>query len=337
MWRLSGRLFVAVSVGFLINFAVFSIVARLLGTGLVGALGYGVFFTVCLVLVEWLVGHSLVSSSLEPRWIERGDDPVLWSMVQEEAARTGVKVRKIGVVDSRAPNALTYSSLTGRPHIVFTNGLLVGMSYSEVRAVTSYLIGCAKSGGLPALTTLSGLLTIPHRIAGGYVLARLEGRRPSYGNFLSAAAGYILFVLIYPLSVFVSGPMSVLGDEFSILTTEDPSSFISALIKVSAGSTLRPGDPLRTRWTPLKCLMFQDPTLAIRDAARMREAADRWGIDLDRLVGLRSAGLPDEDRLGLHLFERFWAQPGLVQRLGHAIEYGKKVQAPIKVGLSWIE
>jgi len=337
MWRLSARLTLALSVEFVVHLVFFAIVFRLLGAGPMGMLAYGVFFTVIFLFAEWIIGPFVISSLFKPKWIERSDDPVLWSMVQEEAAQAGVKVRKIGVISSEAPNAFAYAFLTGRPHLIFTKRLLVDMTYPEVRAVACYLLGNAKSGALPLMTTLSGLLAIPYKIGGGYVRARLEGRRLGYGRIVAAGVGYLLHVLTYPQSVMVSRVMSIFSDESSILQTKAPAKWISALIKASVGCALRPMDPIRTECTPLKCLMFQDPTSALRDAATMRETTGRWRIDLDRLVDLRGVHLPDEDELGLHAFERFWPHPDLADRLDHAIEFGKRVQTPIKVGLSWIE
>ena len=341
MWRLSVRLIMAMFVEFVLDLIFFTFVFWVFG-GFFGLeplwmLAYGVFFTVILIFVEWLLGPSLVSSLFQATWIERSDDPVLWSMVQEEAKRARVKVRKIGIVDNEAPNALAYAFLTGRPHLVFTRGLLINMTYPEVRTIACYLIGSAKSGGLTVMTTLSGLLTVPYQMVGGYVKARLEGRRPGYGNYVVAGLGYFLFALIYPQSVMVSRIMSIFGDEFSIEQTENPSKFISALMKASAGCASRPMNTFRTKGTPLKCLMFQDPTLALRDAGAMRDATVKWGIDLDRLVNLKGLSLPDEDELSLHAFEKFWPHPGIVDRLEHAVEFGKKVQTPIKIGLNWIE
>lgn len=337
MWGLSVRLILAIFVEFVINLIFFSFISWVFGAEPLWMLAYGVFSTVILLFIEWLLGPSLVSSLFEARWMDRSDDPVLWSMVHEEAAKARVKVRKIGIVDNEAPNALAFAFLTGRPQLVFTKGLLVNMTYPEVRAVACYLIGSAKSGGLTVMTTLTGLLTIPIKIGGGYVRARLEGRRLGYGNIVAAGIGYFFFALTYPQSVMVSKIMSVFCDEFSIEQTEDPSSFISALMKVSSGCATRPMDPIRTRGTPLKGLMFQDPTLALRDAMAMREAAVKWGIDLDRLVDMKGIRFPNEDELVFHAFERFWSHPDLVDRLEHAVEFGKRVQAPIKLGLSWIE
>jgi len=341
MWRLSARVVTAFSVEFVIHLAFFTFVSWLLGSylelGPWGMLANGAFFAAIFIIVEWLIGPSLASSLFRPRWIERADDPVLWSMVHEEAARAGVKVRRIGVVGSEAPNALAYASITGRRYLVFTRGLLLEMTFPEVRAVACYLLGCAKSGGLPTLTTLSGLLTIPHGIAGGYIGARLGGRRPGYGSAVAAGIGYVLHALTYPQTVMVARVMSLLGDEFSIQHTGDPSSFVSALMKSVVGCALRPLDPMRARCAPLKGLMFQDPTTALREAAAMRESAERRGIALSRLVDMEGVSLPEEDRLALHAFEKFWPQAGPVGRLEHAIELGKSVRSPIKVGLSWIE
>lgn len=341
MWRLSVRIIVAMLVEFVIDLIFFTFLFWVFG-GFFGLnplmmLAYGVFFTVILIFIEWLLGPSIVSSTFNTRWIERSDDPVLWSMVHEDASRVGVKVRKIGIVDSEAPNALAYAFLTGRPHLVFTKGLLISMTYPEVRAVACYLIGSAKSGALTIMTTLTGLLTIPYHFVGGFVTARLEGRRPSYGDYVVAGLAYILFALIYPHTVMVSRIMSIFGDEFSVEQTENPSKFMSALMKTSAGCAAEPLDLIRTRGTPLKGLMFQDPTLAIRDAAAMKEATVKWGIDLDGLIGLGGVRLPDEDEMNLHLFEKFWSHQDLVDRLEHVVEFGKKVQAPIKLGLDWIE
>lgn len=337
MWRLSARMFLAIFVEFLINLIFFTLVSRLLVADLLWMLAYGVFFTVILMFLEWLLAPSTISSRFKPTWIERNDDPILWSMVHEEAAKAGVKVRKIGIIDQETPNALVYAFLTGRPHLILTKGLLVSLTYPEVRAVVCYLLGLAKSGGLWVTTTLSALLTIPYGIAGGYAEARLERRRLGYGDIIAAGVGYLFFVLTYPQTVMVSKIMSIFGDEFSILQTKDPSRFISALIKVSAGIALEPTNPMRTENTPLKCLMFQDPTLALRDAEAMREATGRWGIDLNRLLEMKGVRFPEEYELGLHAFERFWSHHDLVGRLEHAIEFGKNVQAPIKIGLSWIE
>lgn len=341
MWRLSVRVIVAMFVEFLVTLAFFTLLFWVLGRffdlKLLGMLAYGVFFTVILIFIEWLLGPSMVSSTFNARWIERSDDPVLWSMVHEEAKRAGVKVRKIGILDNEVPNALAYSFITGRPHLVFSKELMMSMTYPEMRAVACYLIGSAKSGGLNLMTMLSGLLTVPYQMVGGFVGARLEGRRPGPGSYVAAGLSYLLFIVTYPQSVMISRIMTIYSDEFSIEQTGDPSRFLSALMKVSAGCASRPVNLFRAKGTPLKCLMFQDPTTAIRDAPAMKESATKWGINLERVVDLKGLKLPEVGEVSLHAFEKFWSHQDLVDRIEHAVEFGKKVQSPIKIGLNWIE
>lgn len=337
MWRLSVRLFIAIAIEFVIDLFFFVFISWLLGASPLWILAYSVFMTVILLFLSWLIAPSMVLSCISPRWIERSDDPVLWSMVNEEATKAGVKVRRIGIVDYEVANALTYAFLTGRPHLIFSKGLLVKMTFPEVRAVTNYLLGSVKSGGLSLLTTFSGIMTLPYKMSRSYIDARLEKRRLGYSSLLSAGLGYILFALTYPQSIMVSKIMSIFSDEFCMLKTNDPSKLLSALIKVSVDSALIPTNQFRTECTPLKCLMFQDPSLAIRDARIMQEVVGERGIDLERLIDLEKVSFPDEDEIGLHAFERFWSHPNLVNRFDHAVDFGKKIQTPIKIGLSWIE
>jgi Zn-dependent protease with chaperone function len=338
MSELSARVSMAIFVEFLIHFIFFTLVVWLMWPSpILWTLSYGALLAIIALFLEWFLGPFLVSSLFEPRWIERSDDPVLWSMVHEEAAKSGVRVRKIGILESDAPNALAYAFLTGKPHIIFTKGMLIEMTYPEVRAVTCYLLGCARSGGLSLTTMLSGLMTIHHGIADGYITSRLKGGRPGYGNIAVAGFGYLLFALTYPQAVMVSKAMSIFGDEFSITRSEDPSKFLSALIKSTIGCAGWPKDQIRARLSSLKGLMFQDPSLSIRDAQAVKDTATGLGIELNRLLDKRLVRLPDAEQATLHAFERFQAHVDPVGRLDQAIYFGKQVQAPIKMGLNWIE
>jgi hypothetical protein len=74
--------------------------------------------------------------------------------------------------------------------------------------------------------------------------------------------------------------------------------------------------------------MFQDPTIALRDASEMKAAAKIYGIDLSRLLGYSLPEFPDEDELKLHVFERFWSQLGPVDRMKQVVELGRGRQLP---------
>lgn len=307
------------------------------GLDLSSILAVGVASALVAILFEWVIGPSLVSSLLKPRWVERGDDVVLWSLVQGVADGAGVKVGRVGVLDVDAPDALVYASLTGRPIVLLTKGLLAGLTYPETRVVVAYLLGCAKSGVLGVVTALSGLLSLSNRVAAGYIKSRLEEKPAGLIEIVLAGWGYLIFALNYYQAVEVGRAMSAYADEFSIQQTEDPSSYFNALIKVAAGLAQRPLDPMRAHCISLKGLMFQDPTSALRESITVKEIAGKYEIDLDRLLGYRLSEFAGEDDLRLHAFERFWVQKALAQRLEDGIEIGREIESPLLIGLGLVE
>lgn len=294
---------------------------------------WGFILSAFVLFVELLIGPGLVSSVLRPRWIERGSDIVLWSLVEGEAMKAGVRRWRVGVLDYDAPNALAVSSFTGRPTIILTRGLLINLTYRQVRAVVAHLIGCSKSGFLGFSTALSGLLALSNRAAKGYIKSYLEGRSPGLVNIIFAGWSYLYFALTYTQVSLASRGMSVYGDDFCILQTKDPESLFYAILKVVAFVSSEPLDPLRKDHIPFKGLMFQDPASALRDSSAIKEAAAMYGIDLTRLLGGTSEH-KEMHEPRLHIFERFWVQPSLVHRLEHVLDFGDKAGSLIRVGLN---
>lgn len=293
---------------------------------------WGLASSACFLLAEFLIGISVVSSMLRPRWIERGKDVVLWSLVEGEAEKAGLSSWRVGILNHNAPNAIAISSFTGRPAIVLTRGLLVGLTYQQVRAVVAHLMGCSRSGFLFFLTALSGLVALSNRVAKGYIKKRLEGRPPGLVDIILAGWSYLYFALTYTQASMAGRAKSVYGDEFSILQTGDPTSLFCAILKVADSISNEPLDPMRKDYMPLKGLMFQDPASALRDASDVKEAADTYGIDLARLFG-RYSEHEERDEPRLHIFERFWVQPGLADRLEHVVEFGGRAGSPLRLGL----
>jgi Zn-dependent protease with chaperone function len=299
------------------------VVSGLLGLGLVWVLACGLTSALAAVFFEWLLGPSFVSSLLRPRWVEREEDVVLWSLVEAVAEKAGVKVGKVGVLDAEAPNALVVSSATGRPTVVLTKGLLVNLTYAETRAVMAYLLGCSKSGVLWFVTTLSGLLTLSNRIASGYIESSLEENPVGLARIILAGWGYLIFTLTSPTTTIAGRGMSAYGDEFSIRQV-GKLFFVTALLKIAAGLSEKPSDPIRMSCASLKGLMFQDPSSSLRSTPAIKDAAERYGIDLARLLGYDIAESKKGGEPRLHLFEKFWVQPSLTERLETAMELGKE-------------
>ena len=297
-------------------------------------LGYGASATFIIILAEWLLGPSLISSMADPRWIARGEDPIIWALVEGEARRLDMRVPRVGVIDNMAPNALVYSSLTGRPVLLFTRGLLIELTHGEVRCVAVHLM-CRSRGWVPSvLTSVSGFLTVFNLMSRGYLQRRANGQSPSLLNVMLAGWGHLFMNMAYPFIAPLSRMLTVQGDEAALAQTGDPSSYLRALMKVSAGLASHELDLVQVF---LGGHSFLDPTVANIDTSAVRNVAGMYGINLDILLGYKlPSDLGDKSSLPV-LFRRLSLQPELSERFRDVVETGKRVRTPIKVGLAWIE
>lgn len=331
------RLLPALGIHLAIHIALFEIVSWVVlsplpGFGLLHVVAAGLATALLTVLVERLLAPWLVLSLLTPRWIGREDDIVLWSLVNAEAGKAGFKAWRLGEVDLDAPDAFVVSSMTGRPVILLTRGLVADLTFREVGAVVAYLMGCSRSGLLGVATAQAGLLSLSSRIAGGYIRSRLEGRPTSIIDILLAGWGYLLFALTHTQHTTACKQMSQYADEFSLAQMGAHSSVMTALIKVSAGLGSNPRDRIRVIGASLKGLAFQDPVSAVRDFYSLKAVAGKYGFDMERLLGYE---LPaPQDVSVFHVFERFWIHPHVGERLEHAAEFGKDVMSAMILGTS---
>ena len=233
-----------------------------------------------------------------------------------------------------APNALVYSSPTGRPVLLFTRGLLVELTHGEVRCVAVHLI-CRSRGWAPVvLTTVSGFLAVFNLMSWRYFRRRAMGQRPGLLNVILAGWGHLFMNLVYPVIAPLSRLLTVQGDEAALSETGDPSGYLRALMKVSAGLASRDLDLVQVF---MVAHSFQDAAAAIADTSAVRNVAGTHGVNLDVLLGY---SFPASGGVGSQvpgLFERLSLQPRLSERFSSVIEVGKTVQAPIKLGLAWIE
>ena len=328
---------IVLGVHFVIHLVPLTFVVWVFGSQSLGTLhilGYGALVSAAALLLEWLLGPSVISMVADPRWVTEGDDPVISTLMEGEARRLGVRVPRVGVMDSMAPNAFVYSSPTGRPVLLFTRGLLVELTHGEVRCVAVHLI-CRSRGWAPmVLTAVSGFLMVFNAMSRGYLQRRAMGQRPGLLNVILAGWGHLFMNLVYPVLAPLSRLLTVQGDEAALPQTGDPSGYLRALMKVSAGLASQELDLVQVF---LGAHSFLDVAVANADTAAVRNVAGTHGVNLDVLLGYSFPG----DRVIWSqvpgLFKRLSLQPRLSERFSSVIDVGRAVQAPIKLGLAWIE
>jgi len=296
----------------------------------------GFLASVLTIILEWLAAPSLVTSILKPRWIRDEDEPVLYELLQGEARRANVKVDRFGVIEADTPNAFVLGTPRGPLILLLTKGIIYSLTIPEIKAVAAWAMGTSKSGLLGAATLFSGLLSLSYRLSGGYMEGRVKGGTENIVDKALAALGYIPFALNVTQFVKTTRPMSILGDENAATRIGDPASFLTSMLKVARGSTMHLKGENRTVFTPVKGLMFMDPTQVTRESSSLETAAQSMGIDTTKLLGHRTAE-PNAEVGEYHVFEWYMSQPGPVERFRRGVTLGKSVKTPIKIGLAWIE
>lgn len=336
MWKLRVCEFLAPFTTFLVGFFLLTFLLWLILAEVYSSILFGIILLLCLSFVWWLISPMVIESCFEVRWVDKESDPLLWNLVEEESKKAEVRVRKVGIVDFESPNVLTYGHMAWLSKMVFSRGLILSLNASEMRTVIAHELGHIKHGDMTIITPLVALLTLYHKIAESYIRSRLERRRSPIHQLVLAAFAYIFFLLTYPQTGLLSRVREEYADEFSVRQTRDPSHLISSLIKVSRGCALRPMDKSRVEGSPLRCLMFIDPTTAISEVEEMEDLlSSRWGIDVERLTAF--LGFPrgrTSEEYGFHVFENFRSHPDLSHRLEHIIKVGKESKMPIVVGLT---
>jgi Zn-dependent protease with chaperone function len=217
--------------------------------------------------------------------------------------------------------------------------LIISLNASELRTIIAHELGHIKNGDMTIITPLVALLTLYDKIAQSYIRSRINNERSPIHQLLLAAFAYIFFRLTYPQTGLLSKIRENHADDFSIQHSKDPSNLINSLIKVSRGCALRPMDKLRVEGSPLRSLMFIDPTAAINEIGDLSDLIyKRWEIDINRLpVFLESQPSKNQEKTGFHAFENFQSHPNLKVRLERIADMGSRFKMPMTVGLTSIE
>jgi Zn-dependent protease with chaperone function len=341
MWKLKARLRPAIIIHFLIHFVFFFIVSWIIFSLLLGyepltVIAVGFLTTILSLIIEVIFAPNWILKQLDPRWLDQTNDPLLYTLIQSEADKIGIKYSKLGIIDVEPPNAIVIGSFTSGPIILITKGLSQKLSYREMRVVASYLFGVSKSGFLLATTMFAGVLTLSFRLAERYILNKISLTKERLVDKIFAFLGFIPFILTVPQYVRASNPASNWGDRYALHQSDDPSAFITALLKISHGIAVNYSNINRTKFIPIKGIMFMDPTIALRDHNNLLDASMSLGVkyETSTTVGSKEG---KSARLEYHMFEQFWCQSSSVERFRWAIGIGKKMDNPLKIGLSWIE
>jgi len=280
----------------------------------------GLLLTVLILLAEIFGGLTLVISLFNIRWISHENDPLVYTMVKGLANKNEINIAKIGIIELDEPNAFVVSSFRGSPILLFTRGLIYCLTFSELQA--------------PIVTMLSGLQSVGSRLSMEYIDSNVKKRNAGIFKTILVGWGYLLFSAFNTQTV-KSGKLMI--HEAEAKTNElidNPSAMITGLIKISFLLDTQQESYMRTGLISLKALMFQDPTIAVRDRIKLREILNHYNIKIEKLLNNTPIKAVKYTEIKLHIFEKYLIHEGIEKRVKKIIEASMKNDSTVIFGFN---
>ena len=293
----------------------------------------GLLLTASTILVEILWGSRLVTSLFNIKWISPENDLVMHSMVKGIADKHQVAINKIGIIDLNTPNAFVYSSFRGNPCLLFTRGLIYNLNFSELQAITRYMLGITQSELLPIVTMLSGLQSIGTRLSKEYIENSVKKRKTSLLKTIQAGWGYLLFQAFNTQTINSSNAMLEEAETGTNELLKNPAALISGLLKISYLLDVQQDSSMRTDLISLKALMFQDPTMAIQDNIKLREILNHYNIKIEKIL-VNPPRTNNTTERKLHIFEKYFIHTGIEERIKNIIDTSTEKDIKLFFGLN---
>ncbi|HYU35907.1 MAG TPA: M48 family metalloprotease [Thermoanaerobaculia bacterium] len=186
-------------------------------------------FPVVLVGLQYLIGPWLIEVLLSIRWDGQGAELPARNreFIERLCRERGLKVPRIGVIQSGTPNAFTFGHVPGNARVVVTTGLLEVLTPEETNSVLAHEIGHVEHWDFVVMTVAALAPLLLYQI---YIFTR--------SNNKTRAVAYSAY-LCYWVSRFVvltlNRTREYFADHYCAEVTGAPDVLASALVKVAYG------------------------------------------------------------------------------------------------------
>ena len=191
---------------------------------------YALLFALAVLGVQFLIGPFLIDYVFTIRWTNAGEiSQEFGQWFSNTCESMQVRTPRFGVIEDGNPNAFAYGRTRGDARIVVTSGLIELLSPEELRAVVAHEIGHVAHRDFIVMTVAQA---VPLAL---YILYVWTRRRSGNYGWLVALGAYMVYILSQYIVLVLSRVRESFADERSAVTTHDPNSLASALVKISYG------------------------------------------------------------------------------------------------------
>jgi len=259
---------------------------------------YAIIGTILFVLLEYLIGPSIVAVSSRLQYLKPGDNPWLETTVKELSEKSGIKMPRLAIAPDNSPNAFVFGRTASSATLTVHEGLLKSLSEDEVRGVIGHELGHIKHKDYIVMTLLSALPLLAYIIARGTWqiawFARGSSRDRDEGSMRAAlfavgAISYAAYIISLLFVMRLSRLREHYADAYSAYVTGSPRNLESALTKITYGLSLSSKPPSGAR-----ALYIADPAMAKQEIAEIVEKKDEYDLDHDGVLDERELELAME-------------------------------------------
>jgi len=250
---------------------------------------WAVVLTIIFILIQYLIGPSIVRATTRLRYLREGENPWLESTVKDLAQKSEIPPPRLAVVPNPTPNAFVFGRTTGDATLAVHEGLLTQLNQDEVRGVIGHELGHIRHRDFLVMTALSALPLLAYLIAritfeaawwSGRTSRKKEGAGLGAALFAVAVVSYIVYIVSLLGVMRLSRLREHYADSYAAYVTGSPRQLASALTKITYGLSLAP-HPEREG---ARTLYISDPALAKQECQGIVSRKQEYDLDRDGVL-----------------------------------------------------
>jgi heat shock protein HtpX len=193
-------------------------------------------FPIVMVGLQYLIGPHLIEWLMDICWYDQsaGLPAANQEFVERLCASRGLKVPRIGIIQSGTPNAFSFGRLRTDARVVVTTGLLDVLTAEEANAVLAHEIGHIEHWDFAVMTVaaLAPLLLYQFYI---YTEKISNVRAIAY-------TAYLCYLLSQFVVLLLNRTREYFADHYAAEVTGAPDALSSALVKIAYGMVRAEGE-----------------------------------------------------------------------------------------------
>lgn len=251
-------------IAFGLVYAIIIVAASLLGYG-----GNYTLFAIAglvVVLIQYLIGPSIVQATMKVKYVTEEEAPELHRMINELAMYGEIPKPKIGISETNIPNAFAFGRTKKDGRICVTRGILNTLNQEELKAVLGHELSHIKHNDMIVMTLVSAIPLICYYIGISFLFS---GNNRDGGAIIGILA-FVAYFLGQLIVLFISRTREYYADQGSIEIGGQPSALASALYKLVYGSAKVPKEEIKNM-EGVKAFFLNDISTANEDIQELSQ------------------------------------------------------------------